>query len=79
MFSDSKIAHSFNLSRTKCSFIVNFGLAPFFKTMLLIVIKKSPYFTTIFDESLNKKLQIGKWTFLSGFGMMIIKIDINII
>ena len=57
MFPDSKIAYSFSLSRIKCNFILNFGLAPFFKTILLIEIKKSPYFTTIFDESLNKKPQ----------------------
>ena len=57
MFPDSKIAHSFSLSRTKCNYFLNFSLPPFFKTILLIEVKKSPYFKTIFDESLNKKLQ----------------------
>ena len=39
---------------------LNFGLALFFKAILLIEIKKSSYFTTIFDESLNKKLLRGQ-------------------
>ena len=60
MFPDSKTAHSFSRSRTKCICILNFGLTPFFKTILLIEIKKSPYFTTIFDESLKKNLLRGQ-------------------
>ena len=31
MFSDSKIASSFQLSKTKCSYFINYGLAPHFK------------------------------------------------
>ena len=50
MFPDSKTAHSFSFSITKYNYILNFSLAPFFETILLIEIKKSPYFTTIFDE-----------------------------
>ena len=60
MLPDSKIAHSFSLSRTKCDYILNFGLALLFKIILLIEIKKSPF-------------REDKWTFLSGFGMKIIK------
>ena len=67
MFPDRKIAHSFILSRTKCNYILIFGLAPFFKAILLIEIKKSPYFITIFDESLNKKLQRGQMDILIRF------------
>ena len=43
---------------------MNFGLAPFFKTILLIEIKKSPYFTILFDETLSKKLQRGQMDIL---------------
>ena len=63
----SKIAHNFSLSKTKCNYILNFGLAPFFKTILLIEIKKSSYFTAIFDESLNKKFQRGQMDILTRF------------
>ena len=64
MFPVSKISYSFSLSRTKFNYLLNFSIAPFFKTILLIEIKKSPYFTTIFDESLNKKLQRGQMDIL---------------
>ena len=59
MFPDSKITHSFSLSGIKCNYILNFGLAHFFTTILLIEIKP-PYFTTIFDESLNKSPKKGQ-------------------
>ena len=75
MFPDRKIAHSFILSRTKCNYILIFGLAPFFKAILLIEIKKSPYFTTIFDESLNKKLQRGQMDILIRFWVEENKVD----
>ena len=67
MFPGSKIRHSFNLSRTKCNYILNFGLAPPFKIILLIEIKTSPYFTTIFDENLNRQLQRGQMDILIRF------------
>ena len=34
---------------------------------MLIEIKRSPYFTTIFDESVNKKLQRGRMDILIRF------------
>ena len=67
MFPDSKIAHVFSISGTKCNYILNFGSAPFFKTILLIEIKKSCYFTTIFDGSLDRKLQRGQMDILIRF------------
>ena len=30
MFSDSHIAKSFKLSKTKCAYLINFGIAPYF-------------------------------------------------
>jgi len=35
MFPDSTIAKKFQLSRTKCSYITNHGLAPYFKSLLM--------------------------------------------
>ena len=66
-FPDIKIAHSFSLPRTKYYYIYIYSLAPSFETILLIEIKKSPYFTTIFDESLDKKLERGQMDILIRF------------
>ena len=60
MFPDSEIAKKFQLSRTKCGYVINHGLAPHFKSVLIEDIQKSPFYTTLFDESLNKKLQRGQ-------------------
>ena len=35
MFSDSEIASEFTLGKTKCFYLINYGLAPFFKDTLL--------------------------------------------
>ena len=73
IFPDSKIAHSFSIWRARCNYILNFGLAPFFKTILFIEMKKSPYFQTILDENLNKRLQRGQIDILISFRMKMIK------
>ena len=41
MFTDSEIVKSFQLSKTKCGYIMNFGFAPYFKDLLLKEIKAS--------------------------------------
>ena len=65
IFPDSKIEEQ--------DAILNFGLAPFFKTILFIEMKKSPYFQTILDENLNKRLQRGQIDILISFRMKMIK------
>ena len=57
MFDEDSKAKSFSLSRTKVSYIVNFGLAPYFKEKLVENINKSGIFSISFDESFNKVLQ----------------------
>ena len=57
MFSDSEIAKSFKLSKTKCSYFINLGLAPYFKDLLVKEVKAASIFVVSFDESLNKFLQ----------------------
>ena len=57
MFTDSEIVKSFQLSKTKCGYITNFGLAPYFKDLLRKEIKASDCFGASFDESMNKVLQ----------------------
>ncbi|XP_047123731.1 uncharacterized protein LOC124806683 [Hydra vulgaris] len=53
MFPDSKIAEDFTMSTSKVSYIVNHGLAPYFKTLLKEEITKSDCYIVSFDESLN--------------------------
>ena len=57
MFSDSKIASSFQLSKTKCSYFIKYGLPPHFKELLLQDVKVCPFFVLSFDESLNEFIQ----------------------
>ena len=57
MFSDSQIAKLFRLSRTKCSYYLVFGLAPYFKETLIESIKSSPSYSVSFDESPNHHVQ----------------------
>ena len=53
----SQITSKFSLSKTKCSYIINFGLAPHFIEVLLSQIKPSSFFVISYDVSLNKILQ----------------------
>ena len=53
MFPDGTIASNFTLSKTKCAYTINFGLADYFKEQLLSEVKASPLYVLSFDESLN--------------------------
>ena len=57
MFPDLATAEKFQLSKTKCAYYINYGLAPYFRGVLLSDIGKSPVFSLLFDESLNRVLQ----------------------
>ena len=57
MFPDYQVAKSFQLSKTKCAYYAVFGLAPYFKELLVKDIKLSPFYSLLFDESLNNKLK----------------------
>ena len=57
IFRDSQIASKFSLSKTKYSYIINFGLAPYFSELLLSQIKASSFFVISYDESLKKILR----------------------
>ena len=60
MFPNSVEAENFKLGRTKCSYFVNFGFAPYFSDMLFASVQDSPYYALSFDESLNKSQQSGQ-------------------
>lgn len=57
MFPDSEKAKSFKLSKTKCSYYLVFGLAPYYRDILIENIASSPSFSILFDESLNHHIQ----------------------
>ena len=57
MFSDSKIAENVKLNKTKCRYQLTYGIAPYLKSSITKSILKAPYFTVMFDESLNSVLR----------------------
>ena len=57
VFPDSEIASRFTCGETKCSYLLKFGVAPYFKQLLLDAVKCSPLYVILFDESLNKSTQ----------------------
>ena len=54
MFPDSQIAKSFQMSKTK---YIMYRLAPYYIKELIQKVKASPYYSILFDESLNHCLQ----------------------
>ena len=57
MLHDSQIAKSFQISKTKCSYLVSFGIAPQFRQELVDGTKQSPFISLSLDESLNDIIQ----------------------
>ncbi|CAL4148044.1 unnamed protein product [Meganyctiphanes norvegica] len=58
MFPDSPIAQKFKCGKTKCSYLIQFGLAVFFREDLSSkILQPGTIFVACFDESLNKVLQ----------------------
>ena len=57
MFPGSKIASQMELGRIKLMYIVNFGIAPYFRKILKNEIVNSEWYTISFDESRNKVVQ----------------------
>ena len=57
MFSDSDIAKSFSLGKTKCAYFINFGIALYFRDLLLKELKSSKYIVVSYNESLNAFLE----------------------
>lgn len=60
MFPDSEIAQKFALGSTKTSYVINYGLAPYFKESLRNEVKAAKHFVVCFDEALNKVAQKGQ-------------------
>ena len=69
MFPDSRIAQNFNCGKTKCSYLVCFGLAPYFHDKLMSNLRQSGVVYAIsFDESLNRVLQSEQMDVIIRFG-----------
>ena len=57
MFGEQQVLSKFSLSKAKYTYIINYGIAPYFKESLTHCIKESLSYSTLFDESLNSKMQ----------------------
>ena len=57
MFPDSQIAKSFQMSKTKCSYDIMYGLEPYYKEEVIQKVKASPNYAILLNESLNHCLQ----------------------
>lgn len=57
MFPDSMIAKKFQMQKDKMSYVVHYGLGPYFQEELANKIRNSDFFAISFDESLNKVAQ----------------------
>ena len=60
MFPDSDIAKKMKLGRTKIGYIINYGLGPYFKKVMIQSIELSPIYCLSFDESLSDATQRSK-------------------
>ena len=57
MFPEFKSVKLFSMARTKSMYVINHGIAPYFKSLLKADIEKSDMFSFSFDESLNEATQ----------------------
>ena len=64
MFPDSAIAQKMNCGPTKLSYLICFGIAPYFKQQLLKELKEPQCYVISFDESLNTELHEEQMDFL---------------
>ena len=57
MFTDSNIAKSITFGADKMRYVVNYGIAPVFKSILIDSVRKAKVFVTLFDEILIEQTQ----------------------
>ena len=67
MFPDSNIVKNFACGKTKCSYIVTYGLAPYFKSLLNDTLSSLDCFVAIFDEFYHKFRDEDKWICMFAF------------
>ena len=54
---ENKIVKYFQISKTKCAYLINYGIATYLRDNLLKDIKDSPSFSISLDEALNRVVQ----------------------
>ena len=59
MLNDSKIAEIFSCRKTNSSYVVCFGLVPYFKGLLTKSLSNVEHIVALFDESFNKTSKHG--------------------
>ena len=64
MFLDSIIAEHMSCGPTKLSYLISFGIAPYFMDLLLKELKDAPCFVISFDESFNEELEKEQMDFI---------------
>ena len=57
MFRDGIIAQHMSCGPTKLSYLISFGIAPYFMNLLLKELKDAPCFVIAFDEAFNEELE----------------------
>ena len=57
MFKGNEVAQKFKLGRTKIGYVVNYGLGPYFKELMIESVRNSPVYCFSFDESLCEVTQ----------------------
>ena len=60
MFKDSKIAQSFTLGKTECSYVICFGIAPYFKDLLMGILERTAFLAILVDEAFNSSVTKGQ-------------------
>ena len=64
MFPDSIIAQHMSCGPTKLSYLISFGIAPYFMDLLLKELKDATCFVISFDESFNEELEKEQMDFI---------------
>ena len=67
MFPDSDITKKFKMQKDKVSYVITYGLGPFFQEELTQYVSKCKYYAISFDESLNKIAQKGQMDIVCRF------------
>ena len=54
MFSDKKVVKAFSCGKTGYSYVLSYGIAPYFLELLNTQLMELEHFVALFDESYNK-------------------------
>ena len=57
VFSDSDIAETFSIGKTKCTYYVLHGIAPYFKSKFIESLQLLPFYSVSFDEYYNDAIK----------------------